>query len=143
MYNFLYQMSNDKMLSEDITQDVFLKLMKYRTTYKDGKFVSWMFTIARNSLKSYYIRDSKKHLNLDTTLHIESDKNEEKNEDYSHLLKALNKLGTSDKELLTLNKLQEIKYDELAEMLNSTPGAIKTRVNRALQKLKVIYFQNI
>ena len=35
IFNFLYKMSGDKMLSEDLTQDVFYKVMKYRTSYKN------------------------------------------------------------------------------------------------------------
>ncbi|MEM9363026.1 MAG: sigma factor, partial [Bacteroidota bacterium] len=46
VYNFLYKMSGDRMLSEDLTQDVFYKVIKYRGSYKNGSFVSWLFTIA-------------------------------------------------------------------------------------------------
>lgn len=48
-------MSGDKMLSEDLTQEVFYKLMKYRRNYKNGRFLSWLFTIARYSLKLHTI----------------------------------------------------------------------------------------
>ncbi|NJB71722.1 RNA polymerase sigma-70 factor (ECF subfamily) [Saonia flava] len=143
VFNFLLKMSKDKMLSEDITQDVFYKVMKYRTSYNNGKFVSWIFTIARNSLKSHYTRSAEKHQDLDTVIHFEHDEIEEKNEEHTHLHKALSKLETADRELLILNRFQEIKYAELAEIMGSTPGAIKTRVSRALKKLKTIYFENI
>ena len=61
VYNFLYKMSGDRMLAEDLTQDVFYKLIKYRNSYNNGSFLSWMFTIARNSLKTYYTRNHKSH----------------------------------------------------------------------------------
>jgi len=141
--NFLYKMSGDKMLSEDITQEVFYKLMKYRTSYNNGKFVSWLFTIARNSLATHYSKEKEKHLDLDAIKYMLAEKEEEKNENYSHLQRALNKLGTSDKELLILNRFQGIKYAELAEISGSTTGAVKTKISRALKKLKVIYFKNI
>ena len=53
VYHFLLKMSGDVMLSEDLTQEVFYKVMKYRETYNNGRFVSWLFTIARNSLKTH------------------------------------------------------------------------------------------
>ncbi|MGS2737854.1 RNA polymerase sigma factor [Sinomicrobium sp. M5D2P17] len=54
LYNFLYKMCGDAMLSEDMCQDVFYNMVRYRTTYNNGKFISWMFTIARNILSTYF-----------------------------------------------------------------------------------------
>lgn len=142
VYNFLYKMSRDKMLSQDITQEVFYKLMKYRTSYNNGKFVSWLFTIARNCLKTHFRKNNENHEDVDD-YNFKLTADEEKTEDYSHLQKALAKLEASDRELLILNRFQEIKYAELAEIVGSTPGAVKTKVSRALKKLKTIYFENI
>lgn len=142
VYNFLYKMSRDKMLSEDITQEVFYKLMKYRSSYNNGKFVSWLFTIARNCMKTHFRQRVESQENIDDyDYKLEAD--EEKTEDYSHLQVALAKLDPSDRELIILNRFQEIKYAELAEIVDSTPGAVKTKVSRALKKLKVIYFDTI
>ena len=142
VYNFLFKMSRDKMLSEDITQEVFYKLMKYRTSYNNGKFVSWLFTIARNCLKTHYRKNNENHENVDD-YNFKLKSNEEKTEDYSHLQKALAKLEPSDREVLIMNRFQEIKYNELAEIIDSTPGAVKTKVSRALKKLKTFYFETI
>ena len=68
--------------------------------------------------------------------------NEEKATDYSDLHLAINQLEASDRELVILNRFQEIKYEELAEIVGSTPGAVKTKVCRALRKLKTIYLAN-
>lgn len=143
LYNFLHKMSGDAVLSEDITQDVFYKIIKYRSSYKNGKFVSWMFTIARNSLTTHYARDKNKHSDLEVVAHKLTEESVLENEDHSHLHKALHALEASDREVLILNRFQEIKYDELAEIIGSTPGAVKTKVSRALKKLKGIYFKNI
>lgn len=135
-------MSRDSMLSEDITQEVFYKLMKYRSSYNNGKFVSWLFTIARNCLKTHFRKYNEKHEDVDD-YGFKLTMDEEKTEDYSHLHVALSKLDPSDRELIVLNRFQEIKYAELAEIVESTPGAVKTKVSRALKKLKTIYFENI
>jgi RNA polymerase sigma-70 factor (ECF subfamily) len=143
VYNFLFKVSRDKMLSEDITQDVFYKLIKYRKSYNNGNFVSWLFTIARNSLKTHYRRSHQFMEDLDTLAHKLTEPTDTKTEEFSHLQMALDQLDISDRELLILNRLQEVKYAELAEIVGSTPGAVKTKVSRALQKLKVIYFKKI
>lgn len=140
IFNFLKKMTGDRMLSEDLTQEVFYKIMKYRNTYAQGQFVVWMFTIARNSLKTYYRLNKKKIDRLDEKLLKVTDAEPM---DYTHLQNALDKLEDTDRELLILNRFREIKYNELAEIMDSTPGAIKTKVCRALKKLKIIYFENI
>ncbi len=142
VYNFLYKMCRDKMLSEDVTQEVFYNIMRYRASYKNGKFVSWMFTIARNSLRKHLKKAQVYHEDLDD-ISYRLIENEEPKEDYTHLQKALDKLNSTDKELLVLNRFQEIKYAELANIVGSTEGAVKTKVSRALKKLKVIYFENL
>ena len=46
LFNFFLRMSYDKDLSQDLTQTVFERLLKYRTSYKYGKqFKSWIFQI--------------------------------------------------------------------------------------------------
>lgn len=143
VYNFLYKMSKDKMLSEDITQEVFYKLIKYRSSYNNGKFVSWMFTIARNSLSSHYKSSKRTYTDLEQIEYRLTEDQNEKTEEYTHLQIALDKLNDTDRELLILNRLQEIKYNELAEIMDSTTGAVKTKVSRALKKLKGIYFEKV
>lgn len=141
VFNFLYKMSNNRAVSEDITQEVFYKLIKYRASFNNEKFVPWLFAIVRNSLNEHY-RRAKPYVNLDSVKYKLTIPQNEESEDYSDLYRALNRLNVSDRELLILNKLQKIKYKELAEILGSTPGAIKTKVSRALKKLKVVYIEN-
>jgi len=144
VYNFLYKMSHDQMLSEDLTQDVFYKVIKYKKSYNDGKFISWLFTIARNSLSSHYTRKKENYISLDSAAYkLAADEEYDKSEEFSQLDHALQKLDETDRELLILNRLQEIKYKELAEITGSTPGAVKTKVSRALKKLRAFYFEKV
>ncbi|NER17165.1 RNA polymerase sigma factor [Spongiivirga citrea] len=143
IFNFLCQMTNgDRDLSEDITQEVFYKAIKYKSTYHGGKFASWMFTIARNSLNNHHRKKKEKIDRLDDVAYKLSEVNNGKHDDLSHLSLMLNKLDDQDKELIVLNRLQEIKYDQLAEMMGSTAGAVKVKVHRAIKKLKTFYFQD-
>ena len=143
VYNFLYKMSGDGMLSDDLTQDVFYKLIKYRGTYKNGSFVSWLFTIARNSLKSHFSRNHQTHDDIEVLEYRSVESENLAQEDYSHLQSVLNKLDPSDRELIILNRFNDIKYEELAEIVGSTPGAVKTRVCRVLKKVKQMYLETI
>ena len=48
IYNFFFKMKPDVAFCEDLTQNVFYKALRYRSSYGGGKFASWIFTIARN-----------------------------------------------------------------------------------------------
>lgn len=143
IYNFLYKMCGDKTLSEDIAQDVFYKVIKYRKSYNNGNFISWLFTIARNSLKTHFKRNRENHRDLQALQYKLAEEENGQSEDFSHLQRALAMLCTSDREILVLNRFQEVKYNEIAEITGSTPGAVKTKISRALKKLRVLYFEKI
>ncbi len=143
IFNFLYKMCGDRTLSEDLTQEVFYKVIKYRSSYKGGKFASWIYTIARNGLTNHYRKQKESVGSLDQVMYKLSEEHEDMNEEVTHLHNMMNKLNPQDKELLVLNKLQGIRYEELATITGGTTGAVKVKVHRALKKLKTYYFQNI
>ncbi len=146
IFNFFNKMIHNRSVSEDLTQDVFYKIMKYRASYKKGNFASWIYTIARNIFSSYYQKQKKEsvsELNEYTLKADESLITESNREELNHLQKAILKLSHDDRELIIMNRYQEIKYHEIAEIIGSTEGAVKVRMHRAIKKLKEIYFQNI
>ncbi|OSY89054.1 hypothetical protein WH52_02990 [Tenacibaculum holothuriorum] len=146
IYNFFNKMLQNKMVSEDLTQEVFIKVLKYRTSYKNGNFTSWIYTIARNIFSSYYQKQKKERSNIieDDLLNSEEKLHTESNtEELEHLQKSLLQLNSSDRELIVMHRFQEIKYEQIAEIIGSSEGAVKVKVHRALKKLKDIYFQTV
>ncbi|WP_084549497.1 RNA polymerase sigma factor [Aquimarina spongiae] len=145
IFNFLLKMTRDRVISQDITQEVFYKAIKYKTSYKNGKFSSWIFTIARNVFSDHYQKSKSSPKRLDDfeykTMSEETD-HIEQNEVKQQLDQALNQLSDSDRELVIMNRYQGIKYNEIAEIVGSTEGAVKTKVHRAIHKLKGYYLQN-
>lgn len=146
IFNFLLKMTRDRDISQDITQEVFYKAIKYRSSYKNGKFSSWMYTIARNVFSDHYQAQKNKNQRLEDIKYKIKDQETdftETNETCEQLNQALNQLNESDKELVIMNRYQGIKYQEIAEITGSTSGAVKTKVHRAIHKLKNYYLQNI
>ncbi|SEC16961.1 RNA polymerase sigma-70 factor, ECF subfamily [Tenacibaculum sp. MAR_2009_124] len=145
LYNFFNKMIQDKTISEDLTQEVFIKVLKYRTSYKNGNFTSWIFTIARNIFSTYYQKRKKErtHLINDDICSNDKEISEGNEEAIDHLQKALLQLTVSDRELIVMHRLQEINYEQIAEITGNSIGALKVKMHRALKKLKSIYFQNI
>ena len=55
VFEFLVRMTGDRTAAEDLVQDVFVRMLKYRATYRDvGSFETWMFRIARNARADYF-----------------------------------------------------------------------------------------
>lgn len=130
------------MISEDLTQEVFIKILKYRTSYKEGSFKSWIYTIARNLFLSHYQKNKKDHLHItDDFTQLKSSSAVNNNEEIAHLQQVLQKLNPQEKELIVMNRFQEIKYEQMATILNSTTNAVKVKTHRAIKKLKELYFQ--
>ncbi len=147
LFTFFYRMNYQSELSEDLVQNVFFRIMKYKHAFKgDGEFKTWMFHIARNVNTDHY-RKSKKLGNREDieqwnerlTDQPQIDQQEQKDEDLGVLELAMSKLSDEKKEILNLSKLKGIKYKEIGEMLNCSEGAVKVKVFRALNDLKKIY----
>lgn len=145
LYNFYYQMIKDVAVCEDLTQNVFLKVIKYKHSYKGGKFVSWIFKIARNLFYDHY-QKQKKTQSFEDIDEITGELDEEiieKEEEVSHLMKVLNGLNEKDKELIIMNRIDGIKYEQIAEIVGSNRIAVKTKIHRIVKKLRTNYFETL
>lgn len=146
LYNFFLKLTGDPATSEDLVQEVFLRMLKYRHTYRgESAFVLWMFRIARNS----HI-DHVRKLRREQPLAEESDKyisheplpqeSIEYGQQIDILHRALSRLAIDKREVLILSRFQNLKYHEIAELLDCTVGTIKLRVHRAIKELRDIFF---
>jgi RNA polymerase sigma factor (sigma-70 family) len=148
LYGFFYGLNREQELCEDLVQNTFLRILKYRHLFRgDGDFKSWMFHIARNVKNDHY---RKNKLNLKDDLdkwqerlsNYENRSTEIQHEEEQHMLSmAMDRLPVDKREILLLSKYQEKKYHEIGEILGCTEGAVKVKVFRALQELRVIYKQ--
>lgn len=147
IYNYYLKCTYDQFLSEDLTQQVFVKMIKYKSSYKnDNSFKSWIFRIATNVKLDHY-RKEKSIRNRNITY---SDSQEqtfdpgtqlEKSEKIQLLHKALNKLPIDQREVLWLTRFEHMKYAEVAKIQNCTESAVKVRVHRAMKRLKNEFLQ--
>lgn len=148
LYGFFYGLNKEQELSEDLVQNTFLRILKYRHLFRgEGDFRAWMFHIARNVNNDHH---RKKRVKATEDLenwqerigHHENQSNEmQHNEEHHMLSMAMDRLPEDKREVLLLSKFEEKKYSEIGEVLGCTEGAVKVKVFRALQELKVIYKQ--
>lgn len=146
-FGFFYGMTKDGATSEDLVQNVFMRILKYKHTYSDsGDFEVWAFQMARNVHHDHY-RKNKRYAFQEVMdpweEQLKETKNREvemeKSDELNYLQKALNNLSTDKRELIELVRFQKVKYAKAAEMLGVSESAIKVRVHRILKELRDSY----
>lgn len=149
LYNFFLKLTGDRAVSEDLVQTVFYRILRFRHTFqpKEGAFRSWMYSTARNVHADHCRQKTKMSLIM---FGSPADKEEPElpagdydEEQYRQLQEALSRLGAVDRELIVLSRYEGLKYADIAKMKNTTPGAIKVQVHRAMKQLRLLYFNKI
>jgi RNA polymerase sigma-70 factor (ECF subfamily) len=145
LFNFFLRLTPDRSAAEDLVQEVFVRMLKYRHTYRsDAELTPWMFALARNAAVDQY-RHRPKELQEDpeapepvSPVAAPSERLEQR--ERSELLQAaLRRLPAEKRELLLLARFGEMKYEAIGELLGVSVGAIKVRVHRALKELREAY----
>ncbi len=145
VYGYFVRMTNNTEVSRDLTQNVFLKVLKYRHSWKEDKvFAYWIFHIARNILMDHF-NESRKFFTTDDEKEVaaldqkDSVQAMETKESFDFLMEAMSQLPTGYREMIELNRFQGFSYKEIAQTVSSTENAVKVKTFRAIQKLKEIY----
>ncbi len=147
IFNFLARMTMDREMAEDLTQNVFLRLIKYRTSYRHGlKFQSWIYQVSRNVFSDHYQANKNKSSNfidIEKVSDRVADRNEtiDQNEREEILHRSLAMLDEEQREVLVLTRFQQLKYEEVAVIMETTVANIKVKVHRAIGKLREHYFE--
>ena len=147
LFGFFYRMTHNAKTSEDLVQNVFLRMLKYKHTFTgEGKFTTWMYHLARNVNVDHHKKQNRMGYKDDlgtweNRLPDESDTESQINqqEEIRLLNTAMEKLPPEKKEILVLSRYQGLKYKEIGQLMNCSEGAVKVRIHRALTDLKKIY----
>lgn len=143
IYRYFFRMCRDEQVSEDLVQSVFERILKYRKSYSgEGKFSTWLFSIARNQFIDHHNRNKKNGISVSLeesrmeTSEPDNDLIKQKGIKKGILEMALNELGADKKEVIILSRYEGLKYKEIAELQGTTEGAIKVKVYRAMKELR-------
>ena len=144
VYGYCLRMTGNRAAAEDLVQDVFMKMLKYKATFKDdSELVPWMFGIARNSCLAHLKRlatDQVPSTSAAEEVADEAVHDEPHVERQSELVRqALLRLPPERREVLVLSRYEYKSYDEIARVLDCSVGAVKVRVHRAMKQLREIY----
>ncbi len=149
LFGFFYNMNGNTSLSEDLVQNVFVRMLKYKHTFTgDGSFTAWMFKTARNVSYDHFKKDkvAKNRTEVSTMEYkLEDGHDIEKTitdkEEKTILERALQMLAPEKREILVLSKLKGMKFGEIAQILECSEGNAKVRAHRALKDLRAVFLQ--
>jgi len=143
LYGIIYRIVGEEKNSEEVLQDVFLKIWNNASTYKStkGRFFTWALNIARNAaidkVRSKDFQNQKLNLKADTFADIiENKSNVSGRLDAIGLQKYLDLMGPFCKKLIDLLFFQGFTQKESAEELQIPIGTVKTRNRNCIDKLR-------
>lgn len=146
LLKFTGRMLGDPSEAEEVTQDVFLKVIARASQY-DGRasVASWLFAIAANACRDRLRRSARRpSVPLDSVAEapepdLPVDIRLVERQRREAVRRALAHLSEEQREVLVLARYHGLPYAEIARALSISEGAVKTRIFRAMETLKSLF----
>ncbi len=148
VYRFILQITRQQAQSEDLVQDVFLRILRRARSFRgDGSFKAWMFNIARN-ITLDYLRKSRRQASetIDDAIaaeHLADPRSAEQaaagSEAMQRVSQALAQLPAKAQEVIWLGRFEFDNYEELGQALACNAGTARVRMHRAMALLNATY----
>jgi RNA polymerase sigma factor (sigma-70 family) len=146
LFRYFVSMNGDREQAEDLVQEVFFRMLRYRTSYDPAQsFTAWMYQIARNAgVDQLRKRRVAEVVDIDSFTLVSAapgpEESASRGQDLTLLRRAMEQLPEDKREILVLSRFQGMKHEDIAEVLGCEVGTVKVRVYRAIRALEQIYF---
>jgi len=139
LYRHALGMTGSPDVAEDILQSSFIKAYEHLSEVR-GRFDAWVFRIVANACKDWLKNIRRTHLSYDeddqASGYATPDEELDRSELRSDLDRALAQLAPSLREAFIMKHVEGRSYEEMADLLGTTVGALKMRVHRAREALQ-------
>lgn len=148
IYGLAYRMLGNSDDASDATQEAFLEAYKSIQSFQfQSKFLTWMYRVGINVCQQYKRRSDSRQRALTSYTKDVLERDGEYTGEYPDrvLLKterdqliqqAINQLPSKQRMVITLFYMQQMKYREIAELLDCSEGTVASRLNTAVKNLK-------
>jgi RNA polymerase sigma-70 factor (ECF subfamily) len=150
--NLVSRVLNDRECSDDLAQEVFVRVFVHRRNYRRGsKFSTWLFTIAANLAKNeirrrvrrrnWFSLDALQEMVSDSAIQL-ADPNEgqetglERAQLQEAVARAIAAVPEKYRLALVLRDIEGMAYEEIGQVLGIPGGTVRSRINRARAMLK-------
>lgn len=137
--NTVFRFVRDKHTSEDITQEIFIKVFKKIDRYKNNNnFDSWIRKVAVNKSLDYLRKKKYETLSDDLSYIVVYDDSEYKEDEYRLVVinNLIDKLSDHYKDVFKLYYIDELSHKEIAEKLSINIGTSKSNLFKARNKIR-------
>lgn len=137
VYAIIFAIVKDYDRTEDILQDVYMRMLIKIDQYKVGSnFKNWLLQIAKNQAIDYYRRTKKLASVDDEQIDFMIDNNQETPDEKSSFESMLECLDETEKTIVLLKVVDEMSHQEIARIIHKPLGTVLWLYQRALSKLK-------
>jgi RNA polymerase sigma-70 factor, ECF subfamily len=141
LYRHALGMTGSPDVAEDILQTSFIKAYQHLGEVR-GRFDAWLFRIVANGCKDWLKNIRRTHLSYDEddqpSSYATPDEDLDRTELRQDLDGALAQLAPSLREAFIMKHVEGRSYEEMADLLGTTVGALKMRVHRAREALQAL-----
>lgn len=153
--NYIYRMVQNRQIAEELTQEVFLALVKNRARYEPtAKFTTYLYTIASNMISKEWLRRKRRPRMFslfsnwgreDDTFHPLDQVADEREDTFAQFAnteiaeavnEALLHLPGHQREAFVLRRFHDLSYQDIAKITKVPVGTAKSRVVRAERALR-------
>ncbi len=150
--SFVYRFVGDYDDAIDIAQETFIRLYRFGHTFQgEVKFSTWLYTIAANLARTELKRYRRRHGTLLKNVFAKGDDSDswdipdeqyrpDERVDSTHISqavqKALMKVSSSYREMVVMRDIQQLTYEEIAQITGTEMGTVKSRINRGRLQLQ-------
>ena len=136
VYNVAYTYVHNRSDALDISQDVFIKYLNSDEVFEnDDHEKYWLIRVTINVSKNYISSSWKKKVVLDNDYIDRMSQSEGKRESINYY-EIIMKLPNKYKDVITLYYYEDLKVEEIANILNETPSCVRKRLERGREKIK-------
>lgn len=141
IYNYFYRLTFNSHISEELTQDTFLRAFRYFSSFRGESSVkTWLFKIARNTFIAYSSKNmDMKEENIDNYETENHDDAFSRSDEKLLIRKILHKLSEEERTLIILRDLNGLTYSEISKVMDYTEGKVKIGLHRARGKFRDYY----
>ena len=149
LYNHIRNIVLNHDDADDVLQNTFIKVFQYLKKFKgESKLFSWMYRIATNEAITFLNQKAKKsgisslELQVKAIDNLKADEYFDGDEIQIKLQKAILKLPEKQQIVFKMKYLQELKYEEISDILGTSVGALKASYHHAVKKIETFVINN-
>jgi RNA polymerase sigma-70 factor (ECF subfamily) len=157
LLNFFFRLCWDRSLAEDFSQEVLLRIYKSGKNWEpNAKFTTYLYRVARNYWIDHCRLLSTQKENVSLQQRVGGDESTsslidrlpddirppehdlDRRELYEAIMRALEQLPEEQRMVFVLSEIEELKYQEISEIMEIPLGTVKSRMHTAIAKLQEI-----